>query len=287
MKCFDVPLSVATSGKGTFDAYMTAYIPTNELTYDFYKSRPAVVIFPGGGYNITYTGEAEPIALKFTAQGIAAFVVWYSTVAKCPENPPRFPQALAEGLTAVKYVRDHAAEFGINPHNIATLGFSAGGHLCACTGTLWKHPLLDPYLPGKRADYRPDKLILCYPVITPFGPHHQGSFDCLLGDRQTSEMLELVSLDRQVSKDTPPVFLWHTFSDTGVPVHGSLRFGLALFEHQIPCEMHLFPQGPHALCSGDHTTLAQCAPNQSLYVADWVEHACAFLLNETIQAPMG
>ena len=286
MKHFEVTIPVVTPGKSAYNAYMTVYAPGNGLDLKINKSRPAVVIFPGGGYGITYAGEAEPIALKFVAAGVCACVVWYSTVDKCPEQPPRFPQALAEGLWAVKYVRDHAEEFGVNPHNVATLGFSAGGHLCATTGTLWKLPQLAEYLPGERGDYRPDKLILCYPVIKSSGAHHQGSFDNLLGAEQPPELLELVSPERQVAADTPPSFLWHTFSDPGVPVQSSLEFALALAEYKIPCEMHIYPEGGHGLCLANHVTSDNWAPDAPFYAAEWIDHAIAFMFNENVLRPL-
>lgn len=286
MKHFDIPLDIATDGKSTYTAHMTVYAPSNGLDLEINRNRPAVVIFPGGAYAITYDGEAEPIALKFVAEGAVAAIVWYSVTNHCPDHPPRFPQALAEGLTAVRWVRDHADELGVNPHNIATLGFSAGGHLCACTGTLWNHACLAPYLDADRAAYRPDKLILCYPVITAFGPHHQGSYDNLVGTGesvQTPELLELLSLERQVADDTPPSFIWHTFSDPAVPVIGSLRFAQALFAHHVPCEMHLYPQGGHGLCLASHVTSNAYPIDQPFYASDWIGHAVHFLFDESIR----
>lgn len=285
MKFFDIPLPVETAGKGDYNAHMTVYAPSNGLNLKINRNRPAVVIFPGGGYCGTYDGEAEPIALKFTAAGAVAVVVWYSVKNHCPDHPPRFPQALVEGLTAVRYVREHAAEWGVNPHNIATLGFSAGGHLCACTGTLWKHECLAPYLEADRTPYRPDKLILCYPVIKSTGPHHQGSFDALLGTgnaAQTPEMLDLLSLEKQVADDTPPSFLWHTFSDPGVPVQSSLEFASALAAHHVPCEMHLYPHGGHGLCLASHITSDAFPADHPFYAAEWIDHAVAFLFDETL-----
>lgn len=286
MKVFEVPLKVNTTGKGAYDAFMTVYAPNNELDFKINKNRPAVVIFPGGAYVGTYAGEAEPIALKFAAAGACAFVVWYSTKNKCPEQPPRFPQALVEGFLAVKYVRDHAAEFGINPHNVATLGFSAGGHLCACTGTLWKLPMLDEYLPGDRADYRPDKLILCYAAIKSREPCYTGMFDHLFDGNKTEEMMDLMSLELQVAEDTPPSFLWHTFSDPVVPVRSALEFALALAKYKIPCEMHLYPQGGHGLCLANHVTSDTWAPDAPFYAAEWIDHAIAFLFNEELLRPL-
>ena len=288
MKFFDIELPVVTCGKSDYTAHMTAYIPSNGLDLKINKNRPAVVIFPGGGYCITYDGEAEPIALKFTAEGVAAFIVWYSVKNHCPDRPPRYPQALIEGLTAVQWVRSHAAEYGLDPHNIATLGFSAGGHLCACTGTLWKLPELAPYLPAPREEYRPDKLILCYPVIMSHGPHHQGSFDALLGEvgepnsLQTPERMRALSLETQVADDTPPCFIWHAFDDTCVPVQGSLELANALADHHIACEMHLYPHGGHGQCLASHVTSDAFPADHPSGAADWIGHAVMFLFDDTL-----
>jgi len=265
---FDVP--VVTPGKSDYTATLTAYVPTNNLDLPLNHARPAVVIFPGGGYSFTFDGEAEPVALKFTAAGIAAFVLRYSCA------PAIFPQALCEGLWCVKYVRDHAAEFGIDPHNIATLGFSAGGHLCASTGTLWNQPLLRDYLPGDLREYRPDKLILCYPVIMFNEKGHIGSFHNLLGDRKDdAALLTLNSLELQVGTQNPPTFIWHTFEDTCVPVENSLAFVDKLVDLKIPVEMHLYPHGNHGLCTGD--AASQNVPfSAPLTVSEWHAEATRF-----------
>ena len=103
-----------------FSVPFYGYIPVNPREISAYKDRrPAVIVLPGGGYSGLANHEGEPIALRFAAQGICAFVLKYSV----KPNGAVFPQALCEALTAVKYVRDHAEEFGIDPNNIATLGF--------------------------------------------------------------------------------------------------------------------------------------------------------------------
>ena len=270
---FEVP--VVTPGKSEYTATLTAYVPTNGLALPLNKNRPAVVIFPGGGYAMTYDGEAEPIALKFTAAGIAAFVLRYSC------KPAVFPQALCEGLWCVKYVRDHAKDFGINPKNIATLGFSAGGHLCASTGTLWNQPFLQEYLPGNAADYRPDKLILCYPVIMSHGACHAGSFHNLLGEKKDhAQLLELNSLDLQVGPQNPPAFLWHTFEDNGVSVENSMAFASHMVKCGIPIEMHIYPHGGHGLCAGDYTTCGECSFDSPMTVHEWLTEAIRFSFDE-------
>lgn len=132
---------------------------------------------------------------------------------------------------------------------------------------------------------KPDKLILCYPVIKSTGPHHQGSFDALLGTgnaAQTPEMLDLLSLEKQVADDTPPSFLWHTFSDPGVPVQSSLEFASALAAHHVPCEMHLYPHGGHGLCLASHITSDAFPADHPFYAVEWIDHAVAFLFDETL-----
>ena len=273
MKNMTVEVPVVTPGKAEYTAYLTTYIPSNPLDLPLHKCRPAVVIFPGGGYGGTYDGEAEPVALNFTAKGICAFVLRYSC------KPAVFPQALCEALWCVKYVRDHAAEYGIDPKNIATLGFSAGGHLCASTGTLWNREFLREYLPGNAEDYRPDKLILCYPVIY----SHMGSLGNLLADRVTDDKLfHLNLLHNQVGEHVPPTFFWHTFEDTGVPVQNSLKFALALADLRIPIEMHVYPHGPHGLCTGDHTSRADVPFTTPLHVNEWLAEAIRFSFDKTL-----
>ena len=278
MKNFKLDVPVRTSGASEYVAPLTAYVPSNGLDLRINKMRPAVVIYPGGGYSITYDGEAEPIALKFNAAGIAAFVLNYSCA------PARFPQAVVEALEAVRYVREHAEEFGINPNNIATCGFSAGGHLCGCTGTLWNHPCLAEYLQEDRSVYRPDKLILCYPVLKNTGLHHQGSFDNLLGSEeelQTAENRKKTCLEHQVGAHTPPAYIWHTFEDVGVPPIGSIKFARAMKAHNRPFEMHIYPHGGHGLGLGNHV-MYNLEQEQPLGLSDWVHGAVRFLFDKNL-----
>ncbi len=275
--CMDVP--VVTQGKAEYTATLEAFVPTNGLDLPINKQKPAVVIFPGGGYSITYDGEAEPIAMPFVAAGMAAFIVRYSC------TPAVFPQALCEGLWAVGYVRDHAKEYGIDPENIATLGFSAGGHLCACTGTLWNQDFLKDYLPGELSHYRPDKMVLCYPVILNHGAHHQGSFDNLLGEKKNDPvLLELTSLEKQVGAHTPPAFLWATSEDDAVPVENSLYFAAKMAEAGKHIEMHIYPHGAHGLCTADYVTRSECAFMEKLTPRAWLDEAIRFCFDKELGA---
>ncbi len=255
---------------------LRAYIPDVCGRTSYAGRRPAVIIFPGGGYGITYHGEAEPIALKYAAEGICAFILDYSCA------PVRFPAPQLQALKAVRYVRENAERFGLDPHNIATSGFSAGGHLCSTTGTLWNK--LGKYLAAEGMDdvdchvYRPDKLILCYPVIrsrTEFA--HSGSIRNLLGPEQIEDeaLVDLMSTDKQIDSETPPTFIWHTSEDGGVPPVNSYSFAMGLAERKIPCEVHVYLHGGHGLCLGTCVTneLEFTEPHE---VAEWIDKAVRF-----------
>lgn len=256
---------------------LRCYIPDVCGKTAYAGRRPAVIIFPGGGYSITYSGEAEPIALKYAADGICAFILDYSC------TPIHFPIPQLQAFAAIRYVREHAEEFGIRADNIATTGFSAGGHLCSCTGTLWNKPAFQAYMEAEgmldcdARMYRPDKLILCYPVIKAFTPfHHHGSFVNLLGEQVHDEALcHLLATDEQVDDETPPTFIWHTSEDTGVPIRNSLDFATRLATCGTPVEMHIYLHGGHGLCLGTCVTDDRkfTEPHE---VAEWIDKAIRF-----------
>ncbi len=256
------------------------YIPDGTQRAYYKGRRPAVVIYPGGGYSGTYEGEAEPIAFAFTAAGICAFVLDYS----CKSNSEKvWPYAQKEAFAAIRYVREHAEEYGIDPHNIATLGFSAGGHLCGCTGTLWNKPVMKEYLGDDPRASRPDKMILCYAVLRAHKPCNRGSFINLFGSEaaMTDELLDTVSLEKQVDAETPPSFLWATSEDNAVPIQGTLEFAHALTDNGIRCEVHIYPHGSHGLCLGNQVT--QAIPfDTPLTCAEWIPAAVRFLYDEDL-----
>ncbi len=227
---------------GTADATLTTYIIPHEKEMDKITHRPAVVICPGGGYGFCSSREAEPIARRFLAAGFQAFVLNYSI----KELP--FPAHLLQAATAVATVREHAQEWDIDPHKIVIIGFSAGGHLAGSLGTLWNRDYVKNTLGYQNGEHRPDGMILCYPVITSGEFAHRGSFDNLLLEKKDdADLLQETSLEKQVSQDTVPTFLWHTVTDGAVPVENSLLMATALQQHRIPYEMHLFPEGRHGL----------------------------------------
>ncbi|NCO41233.1 MAG: alpha/beta hydrolase [Armatimonadetes bacterium CG_4_10_14_3_um_filter_66_18] len=205
------------------------------------KPRGAVLICPGGGYGGRAPHEGAPIAKRLNEAGLHGFVVQYRVA------PNRHPAPLMDALRALRIVRHRAAEWNVDPHRLAILGFSAGGHLAGSAGVHYNVLPVRADDEIDRESSRPDALVLCYAVLSSGKLGHRGSFHNLLGDDQSPELLHLMSLETQVTKETPPTFLWHTVADAGVPVENSLLFAQALRDHGVSFEMHLYPDGQHGL----------------------------------------
>ena len=256
---------------GQYSVPLTCFLPDAAPRTYYPDNRPAIIVLPGGGYGMTYPGEGEPIALSYLANGFCAFVLDYSVY------PARFPQALAEALNAIRFVRENAKEFGIDPRRIAVCGFSAGGHLAACTGTLWNSACLEEYLDADREIYRPNALFLAYPVINVAS--HKGSYLNLFSQREeelTPEVQELLDLENQVTKETPPTFLWHTTSDSTVTAKASLEFALALADKKIPYEVRIWTGDRHGTGLGNYVTEPKCKPLTPHPCAAWVKESIDF-----------
>ncbi len=205
------------------------------------KIRGAVLICPGGGYALTSPREAEAVALQFNAAGYHAFVLYYSVA------PNRHPQPLRDVARAINIIRSESDVWQIDPQKIAVCGFSAGGHLAASLAVHWNKKYLSEVAGIETALNRPNALILCYAVLSGGKFAHRGSFDNLLGSEADPESVHEMSLELQVTPNTPPTFLWHTYDDTAVPVENSLLFAQALREQKVPFELHIYPTGPHGL----------------------------------------
>lgn len=250
---------------------LSAYIPDAAPHANFQTNRPAVIVLPGGAYKGLYGGEAEPIALRYVGHGACAFLLEYSVF------PAIFPQALLEALNAVKYVRENAEKFGVDPEKIAVCGFSAGGHLAASTGVLWNNSCLDGLLTEARELYRPDKMILCYPVTS--YKSHNGSYKNLFtgeGAELTEEMIATASVEQHVNEGSAQAYIWHNYDDKGVSVGESFLFAKALYDHQVPVEMRVYPTGGHGTCLGNYITKG-LAFGETKPCEGWVEDTIPFL----------
>ena len=209
--------------------------------------RPAVLVIPGGGYEVVCEStEGGPIAERFDALGYQTFVLDYRVA---PNNS--WPATIDDAVRAMRLVRGHGAEWGASPSEIAVCGFSAGGHLAASLGTIAD---VSTAVAGDRFDTVspvPDALLLNYPVILSNELAHQSSVRNLFCVKEpTAAQRELFSLDRHVSGTTPPALLWTTVEDRVVPMENSLAFLQAMRRHGRPCELHVFPRGPHGMQLG-------------------------------------
>ena len=253
-------------------ASLTLYAP--DLTHDVdpNRLRPAVIVCPGGGYRYTSDREAEPVALAFLARGMNVYLLRYHCA---PEA--RYPIPQLELAQAIRTAREEGPSIRTRPGGIYVLGFSAGGHLAASLGILWKKADWASVLGLTPGEIRPDGMILCYPVITSGEKAHQDSFDTLL-DHRRAELNDLVSLEKQVDGDTVPAFLWHTRDDGSVPVENSLLLASSLAKEGISFEMHIWPHGVHGLALANELT---ASPGQSCHLqpdcAAWVDLACDWI----------
>lgn len=213
-----------------------------------------VVIAPGGAYGgLSINNEGRQEAYWFNAMGVTAFVLKYRL-------GPRYhhPIQLGDAQRAIRLVRARAGEWGILPDRIGMMGFSAGGHLTATTGTRFDGGSADAGDPIDRVSSRPDFLILAYPVISfqtaIAGPNpltaYGNSGRNLLGETPDPKLLDDLSAERQITAQTPPAFLFHTTADALVGVENSVQFYLALRRAKVPAEMHIFENGAHGVGMG-------------------------------------
>ncbi|MGN0165052.1 MAG: alpha/beta hydrolase [Lachnospiraceae bacterium] len=227
-------------------------------------NRPAVLICPGGGYDYVSDREGEPIAFAFLAQGIQCFVLKYSV-------QKAFPTNLLEASAAMAYIRKHSYEYDINPSKVFCMGFSAGGHLAASLAVHWNKDFVKNTL-GFTKEHRPDGSILCYPVISA-ADTHQRSIENLCRNNSSVEFKELISLDKQVTKDTPPAFIWHCADDGCVPVSNSIRYAEALRKNGISYSLHIYPEGGHGLALANEVTASNEWHQVNKDCEDWVRMA--------------
>lgn len=216
-------------------APVTGYIQEDYETLIAHKTRPALVICPGGAYRWRSPREKDAPAFEFLSMGYQVFILEYS----CMEEAKAY-RPLRELAAAVALIRDRHEEWHIDPKKVAVLGFSAGGHLAASLGAFWNDPAL-----GFPAGVRPDALVLCYPVISTGEFAHEESAVWVSGGDES--LREKMNLQDRITPDFPPTFLWHGGEDTSVPPENSLMLAMELKKNKVPFEFHLFGTGVHGI----------------------------------------
>ena len=221
---------------------LTPYLPA-----DGKATGAAIVICPGGGYGGLAEHEGKDYALWLNDHGLSAFVLKY----RLGSQGYRHPRMLEDAARAMRLVRARAAEFQIDPKRVGIMGSSAGGHLASTLLTHFDSGNADATDPIDRQSSRPDLGILCYAVISMGENTHQGSKNNLLGKEPSPELVKLLSNELQVTSQTPPCFIWHTYEDSAVKVENSLEFAAALRKAGVPFDLHIYQQGKHGIGLAD------------------------------------
>jgi acetyl esterase/lipase len=204
----------------------------------------ALLLIPGGGYRWAVVDkEGFDVARVFAAAGVTCFVLRYRLPADGWAAGPNAP--LQDAQRALRLIRAHAADYGVDPARIASLGGSAGGHLA---GLLAARPdatyaAVDA---ADQASHRPDLNVLLYPVATMADPFvHAGSREQLLGPAPTPEQIARWSLERMDWIGVAPTVLIHALDDPSVPPENSLQLLATLRIARVVSEVHLFQEGGH------------------------------------------
>ncbi len=212
--------------------------------HDDDKNRDCMLVVPGGGYCMCVPHEGELVADEFFGRGMNAFVLSYTT--DITISVPLKRQPLFDIARAVRYIRKNAERYKVKDKKIIICGFSAGGHVC---GSLAVHydDVKDSNPDYSTYSDRPDGVILSYPVITTGEYTHADSVRALLGNEPSEDELNYFSLEKHVTKDTPPCFIWQTQTDDLVPVENSYLFAKQLRKNKVMFAQYTFPRGFHGL----------------------------------------
>ena len=203
------------------------------VLYVYPASKPngtAVVMLPGGGYaGLAMYHEGSDMADWFNSMGITYAVL----KSRMPTGHTEVP--LSDAEEAMRIVRRHAADWGVDPASVGVMGASAGGHLAT---TLATHYSSD--------ETRPDFQILFYPVVSMRDDiTHHYSRELLMGKNPTSVEIDRLSNELQVNARTPKAFIMLSADDEAVPVANSLRYFQALTDAGVHSAMHVYPSGGH------------------------------------------
>ena len=208
--------------------------------------RPAVIIIPGGGYKYIADSENEPVVFHYLKNGYSCFTLHYSI----GENS-NYPQPLIELFQSIKYVREHAEKYSIDPNAIILCGFSAGAHLACLASTQWHLKDFSYLCNSSNQEIRPNGSILVYPItnndyLISIKWKHQKNWGKML-----ETLNKKVNPINYVSVHMSPCFIWHTRTDGIVPVRQSLDLVDKMLEKGVPVEFHMFYEGYHGLSTND------------------------------------
>ena len=217
--------------------YMSCHIPES-------PNGTAVLVLPGGGYlGVCDTYEGEDVADYFNSFGVTAFVLRYRIAPKF-----LYPAPMCDAIQAMAYIRHFSYEYNIKNNQIGIMGFSAGGHLASVVSTLWNNSLYAKTDLLKDVSSRPNFAVLTYPVIN---LNKLTAYEItglnLLGADADPDLIASLCSECNVTPNTPPTFLFHTFEDNAVPCENSIQYYLAMRRNNIPGELHIYKEGAHGM----------------------------------------
>ena len=209
-------------------------------------NRKSVLIIPGGGYDIVSKREGDPIAFEFMLKGYTCFILHYSV--KQEGYDPKYPTPQLEVMASMDYIRKNSERFDIDINKITIMGFSAGGHLAASYGYLYKKDELCNLLNVEKENVKPNALCLAYPVITAINDTHLDTIRNITGNDQ--KLLKELSVELHIDNDYPKTFIWTTKDDNVVPSISTKLLDDALTKANVYHKTVIFKHGAHGLALG-------------------------------------
>lgn len=217
---------------------LTAYLQGAGGEFPNIPRRPAMLVLPGGGYQMCSAREADPVALGYAQAGFQTFVLRYSV-----GKHAAWPNPLEDYEQAMALIRANGDKWNLYPDKVAVIGFSSGGHLAACAATMAKN--------------RPDAAVLGYAVTD--------------GATVRACLPSAPPAVDAVGPHTCPCFLFATRTDEIVPIRNTLDFTQALEKNGVMFESHVYAYGPHGFSTADSGVLSpgtRITPRAGRWLAD-------------------
>lgn len=217
---------------------LTAFVPDkpNGIT---------VIVAPGGAYSrIAIDKESSEMARWLNPYGVTVLLLQYRLPAEGHQNGADVP--LEDAQRAMRIVRSHAKEWGLDPNRIGFLGCSAGGHLASSLGAEFDQKVYTPVDDADKVSARPDFLMLLYPVVS-MDPRitHMESRTNLIGKDPSASQIKAYSPNLHVTKNNPPTFITLADNDSAVNPENGLSYYVALHQAGVQAELHIFKEGDH------------------------------------------
>lgn len=251
--------------------------------------RKAILILPGGGYEqLCSEREGEPIGMAFLPYGYNYFVMHYSI-----KRVKKFPAQLIEVALAIKHIKNHADEYNIDPDQVFVTGFSAGGHLCACCGTMWNRKEIYDAIEMPYGYNKPRGIIPVYPVISCMVNEEKSGVMCeslakkiggtfmnlLCSDNPGVDELQDCSVENFVTSESSPAFIVHTSNDDVANVKNSLLLAQAYAAVNVKFELHIYSDALHGAALGNEITKCGLEKWCNKALAKWVDQAAFWAEN--------